>query len=279
MLQRDPTWLLILSALSCPALPHNLPAQDDPKVDVADQGRLITEAAFADLTYTSESKLAFARESMQFRIENQIRAVHRHCELTDEQKSKLRLAGQGDFRQWQDWAEEVRAKYAGRPLSFEERRLADIEMSFVRNRPADEPLDPNCLFQQTLRRIISPEQRSGYFAYQRAQRLQQLERAWKSWEYKPLEMNLPQATRDKLNALLMEHAPPLPRNGQYAKFIVVLQLAEMEERVKPLLTESEWDQFQQARNHARAMERYLRAFQLWPVAMPNENDDATSSVP
>ena len=236
----------------------NVQAQDDPQA----AKRMITDQNFTDLTFSGEAALKMTRENFDSRLANEIRVIHRFCSLTDEQRAKLQLAGKGDFNQWLKRVKEARMRYVGKPLTFHERRYADIEMSFIRLWPNDLALDRDCLLQKTLKKLVKEEQEHGYAHYRREQRVAQLELVWKRWEK---QMNLSRETRDKLNEILLESAPPLPRNGEYRDLIILLQMQELKDRVKPVMRESELEQFKGILNLALANEGYIRHFDLWPV--------------
>ena len=260
--------LFVVAVLLCAADLPRTAAQDDAE----DVKRLLTDAAVADFTTTSDTRLPAVRKMFDLAVQTEIQNVGTYLALNDDQRKRLVLAGKGDFKNWLQRAEEVRLKYAGRPLSFEERRFADIEMSMVRLWPSNFSLDRDCLFQQTLNNIHGSDQIRGYADYRRAQRLKQLAHAWKQLASRragPLKLS--EKSREALNEILIESAPPLPGDGTYQELIVLLQLEQLKDRVEAVLTDEEWQGFQAALKTAHGMERYLRHFELWPV--PNQDDD------
>jgi hypothetical protein len=248
------------------ALEFEVLAQDDEVANPLNGneavGRMFTAQACADLTSTSEEKLNTTRESFDLCLEDEIHKISKFCLLTNKQRAKLELAGKGDFIHWLHRADEAREKYAGKPLDLQELKHAYLEMRLIRKWPQELSLDRDCLLQKTLKKMVTKEQKDEYAHYRQAQRIAQLESVWKYWETK---MYLTRASRDKLNEILLENAPPLPRNAENREMIIILQLEEFKDRLKPVLRDSELERFERALISAHGREAYFRRCELWPV--------------
>ncbi len=253
------------------ASPPALVAQDANPEDVK---RMLTDDLVSDHVFGDKDNESKHREMYDLFVESEIQSIREYCDLTKSQQDKLRLAGKGDYAQWQKRIQDYRVKYVGRPLSFDDRRLAEIELSFIRIWPHERESDRDGLFQKTLKSSITSEQKAGYDAYRRWQRTKQLNRTWDFFEKDTnARMSLSKESRQKLNEFFLANVPPLPGIGHYRHLIILLQLEENKDRTRALLTEEEWTQFEARLNGVRGMERYLRHFELWPVKV--EKQDTT----
>jgi hypothetical protein len=248
-------------------------AQDRPATKTEFKPRTITASEFAELTYTAETRFEQTKLDFSAKTSREIAALHRHCPLSDEQRTALREAGVAEFALWQALAAELQPKIVGRPLEFLESRRADIDMGFLRNRYHERYYDPDGLFQKRAMEVLTLEQMPGYVEYRQEQRRERLNRIWEhvsSRMHSPVKLS--KASREKLTTLILDQVPPLLKNGEYASIIVFLQLNEHRDQVRQILSDEEWAAFEAEVLRAGWMEGTLRHYKLWPIPQP----DATS---
>ena len=134
-----------------------------PKMRVTIQGKG-KGRSIEQLVFSSNETAAAAHERILKRLDQEIDAVERTCELTSGQKEKLRLAGRGDVKRLLDRAAEIGARFesvGGIDDLDDFAKWAEIvaaELGTIRPLLDSGPFDENSLFSKTLKRILTPEQ-------------------------------------------------------------------------------------------------------------------------
>jgi hypothetical protein len=137
-------------------------AENDSEEDEGEADRLdperagwsrLSSAQFDSLAFGDKSDAAAARGRFEKLLEKKVSAAHRICELSEIQRRKLVLAGQGDLKRLFDRIE--RWRIAGRPRSFEE---IDVVRKVVRS----DPFVYGSFFDKTLRHDLSFQQLVRY---------------------------------------------------------------------------------------------------------------------
>ena len=133
----------------------------------------------------------------------------------------------------------------------------------------------NSLFRKTLRRTLTDEQRVRYQAHERERRAAIIETALLNMERVANGLKLTGETRRQFVELVLENGR-VPQNvGGYGQYIVLLEANQLRKRVKPLLTEAEWEKFEWQVGQAKRFVPTLESNGLWTARRINDDDEAT----
>ena len=163
--------------------------------------------------------------------------------------------------------------HTGRPLAIAERNALIKELNLLGMKLRGEIFDDDSLFRKTLRNTLTDEQLAKYAALERSRRLTMVEGVLQSWEQKVIGVKLSVATRRQLAELLIDKSRPPKSWGQYTHYIVLLQIAELEDEARPLLDDAQWDLVSKQLVQARRVEPQLRQMGIWPPAETMGDDE------
>jgi hypothetical protein len=181
--------------------------------------------------------------------------------LSETQKQKLLLAGEGDVRRFVDRVDEIKLKHQATEFTqvewqkiFEEIRPLQIELRSGLFRD-------DSLFGKTLRKALTADQVARYEEAQRDRRLFQY-RA--SVEMTVMQLGNALGLRDdqrkRLVQLMMDQTEPPQTFGQQDQYVVLVQMSGLpEESLKPLFDAGQWRALErQLENSARMLPRLRR---------------------
>ena len=137
------------------------------------------------------------------------------CELTPEQKRRLRLVAEAGRQQLEGRLRSVKTRYAGRKI--EQNRLGEVHglVSTIQAASRQNPLEPGSLLAKSLTSILTADQRSRWQAWELERERQSLRREIHA-AIATIDLSLPMTDRQRrdLTRLLEAHvrpvAPPRP---------------------------------------------------------------------
>jgi hypothetical protein len=244
---------LLLGALT-PGTARGQGADDDLANDPAQQrerpvagaivfnaGRVrISERNIENWIYGNEYR---GRDWLSATLKEKVNELDRACRISETQRQKLILAGEGDIQRFERQVEELKAKCdtAGgiRPEQYN-----DI---FQKTRPLQRTLQlglfgSGSLFQKTLLTVLGPQQSA---------RLEQVDRDRRAYRYRArVEMcvaqldavvSLRDEQRRRLVELVLERSRPPKVFGTYDRFLVLVQMSRVpEETLKSVFDSDQW---------------------------------------
>jgi hypothetical protein len=234
--------------------------------------RVVVEGGQRKVVVSSGSG-ANAGRQMESVLENEIRTVDTRCALTEPQTKKLQLAGRGDIARWQSRVSDLRRKCAGAEMDQEQYTAIMMELQSLRLAVQSGPFGEMSLLRKTLRKTLTDEQLTQFRALVRERAVQAVENLLRPLDASS-QTKLVGEKRKKFIDTLVDQARLPETNNPYVQFIVMLEASRLEDQLKPLLNEDQWQTFRQQVNNARRMENMLRQSGQWPA--PQAEDDETS---
>ena len=216
------------------------------------------------------------RRQMESILDSEIRAVDTRCSLSEAQKKKLHLAGRGDIARWMSRVSELRKKYTAMTMDQQQYQAIMIELQPLRNVPQFGPFGETSLLRKTLRNTLTDEQLPRFQALVRERSVHAVENALRGWDGAASRAKLVGENRQKFIDTLVEQANLPQTNGPYMQYIVWFEAGRLEDQLKPLLDETQWQLFQGQVNNAKRVEQTLRNSGLWPAARPTDEDETPS---
>lgn len=201
-----------------------------------------------------------ARSRLESLLRLQVEDLARACKLTDEQKTKLRLAGRGDIKRYFDKVEQQRRKY--RNKQYDQNEIGQV---FQEIQPLQAPLrtgvfGDGSIYSKTVRNVMTPEQVQNYETSQRELR---------AFRYRA-RIELVVATlgrsvgmsadqRRQFAKVLNEETRPPREFGQNDYQVALLQAAKVpEEKLKPIFDDAQWRVLGRHFEQVRALEQVIR---------------------
>jgi hypothetical protein len=187
-------------------------------------------------------------------------AIDRTCHLNDEQKTKLRLAGHGDYARFSQKVDDLRSECVGK--TYDQNTMNELYQKFepLTTQYQAGMLGPTSLFIKVVRRTLTPEQREEYEAAE-AERRKTRHRAKVRLFVAILEESCPlkAVQREALVDLLLKETRPALRSSEYDWYVVVVQAAKIpENKLKPNLDRAQLRYFKKITQQARGMEAQLK---------------------
>lgn len=246
----------------------------------ASESWVVVENGVRQVVTESLSAAGMARKRMESAIDSELQWIEGRCRLTDVQKKKLRLAGRGDIGSFFSRAEELRAKVVGRTLGRQEYMELSMEMSLLRMTTQNCLLGEASLFRKTLRRTLDDEQRVEYQRLLRQRQLDAAESGFSVWDrvnnnnarINGLKLN--PETRRKVCELIVEQGRMPESSTPYMNYIVLLEANRIEDQVRPLMDNEQWEAFQKLVAQAQRVEPSIRRYAQWPPTPGNDDDEA-----
>jgi hypothetical protein len=201
-----------------------------------------------------------AKKRLESQLTLRIEELDRVCALTDIQKKKLRLAGQGDVKRLFDDMAVIRKKFD--KLRNDQNAINQIfqEIQPLQARIAAGIFQSHSFYQKSVLKTLTAEQ---------AAKLEQLDVERRKFRYHAkillaltvMDAGVPlrDEQRQKLIKILQEETKPPKRFGQVDYYVVVYQMSKLpEEKIKPIFDEAQWKALQLQFQQARAMEQHLK---------------------
>lgn len=186
--------------------------------------------------------------------------------LSQDQVSKLRLAGHGDIHRFMEKVDEVRIKFDAVRNDQEKMNQMWQEVQPLQQQVQAGLFGTGSLFNKVLSEILddqqlydvrTDEEKRLRFGYQA--------RIWRAVAQLERSTPLTKEQRDKLLELLLATPPPL-RFGQQDHYYVLWQLSKIpEEKIKPLFDEAQWKIILLHRQQGDRMAGFLKSNKMVPA--------------
>lgn len=212
------------------------------------------------------------KESLELYTEN----VDQACGLSDAQKQKLRLAGQGDIERFFRKFKKVKTKFQA--IRNDQQKVNQIfqDISPLQAKLATGIFDRDSLLQKCLVNTINREQFLKYLKVD-----EERQRFHHEAEIGVIISILDQAApvtaeqRRKLSDLLRRETRPPRKSGQYDYYAMMHQAAKIDdEKFQQILDDIQWQVFNQQLGQMRAMEAWLKQ-----NGILSDDDDAELLLP
>lgn len=219
-----------------------------------------------------------AKNQLETLLNAEIATIDLRCKLTEAQKKKLRLAGRGDIADLLARAMEVRRRCTSEPMTQQEYTKLTTEMQGLRMVIQSGSFGDLTLFRKTMRSLLSTEQTDLYRVLERERRTAMVTEALAiNWGQNAKPVRLSAETQKKFLEVLLEHGH-LPTNPNlYRHYIVLIEIGRLEDRLKPLLTEDEWQQLQFPLGQAKRVEQFLRTSGQWPIESADDEESSEAT--
>lgn len=201
-----------------------------------------------------------ARKRLDTQLSLRIDELDRTCTLTEPQKKKLRLAGQGDIKRLFDEMNEIRKKFD--KLRHDQNAVNQIfqEIQPLQTRINAGIFNPTSFYQKSVMKTLGPEQ---------AAKVEQLDFERRKFRYHAkiqlamtmLDVAVPMRDeqRQKLIKVMQDDTRPPKRFGQYDFQVVMFQMTQLpEEKIKPIFDAAQWNALQTQFRQSKGMENHLR---------------------
>jgi hypothetical protein len=219
-----------------------------------------TDENFDQWIFMDQRNASAARQRLDTQLALRIDYIDRSCGLTEEEKSKLHLAGRGDVKRFFDRYELVKR-------SFHE--IKNDQQKFNQMWQEINPLqvawqvglfDEDSLFLKSLRHTLREDQFARYDAVARESRAlhhrASIEMAVMVWE-----QSVPfrdRQRRELISLLTKETKPPL-KSTSYDYNLIVYELSCLpQEKLKPLFDEAQWKIMNRYLAQGRGVAPFLR---------------------
>jgi hypothetical protein len=209
--------------------------------EVVPGARPIGDAEFDRWVFGTEGPAHFRRR-LEFSLTARVSGVDRICLLSEVQRKKLELAGQGDIKQFFDRVESSRRKLREEPL---DRRAAQAILAEFRRRPSRpraELFGGNSLFEKILKRTLTTDQLARYETVTHAEHVAR-HRDTIKWVVGSMDtaLRLSPAQHRQLERLLVEETQPPKRFGEYDYYGVLFQMSLLpEKKLTRILEDDQW---------------------------------------
>jgi hypothetical protein len=241
-------------------------AREDQLLAVQGQVQhLWTDEQFERQVFRQDGTAARARQVLHSQLTVQIEIIDRACRLTDAQKKKLRLAGQGDIKRFFDRYE--KAKRNSQSFEQDEQNLPEIQRDINQIQQDFNRLTlPGSLFRhdsllvKSLPNALTAEQFARYEPLDRAHRSSH-HRANIATAIAILQRGVPlrDAQRRGLITLMTNETKPSRGSGPYDAYVLLWQLARLpEDKLKPLFDQAQWNMVNQQLAQFKELELTLK---------------------
>jgi hypothetical protein len=192
----------------------------------------------------AETARALAGRSLQLRLE----AVDREVSLSESQRSKLELAGEGDIHRFFAEYERVRDSCMFGQISRDDLQELMTKAQPLQKRYQNGLHDGGSLFDKMVSSILTGQQRETLDAMREERRRREYrDRIRISLMFLDRKLPMTAAQRDEVTELLVEHtAPPQQYGNQAVQLVMVLgQLAKVpNDRLRALFGDDQWEVMQ-----------------------------------
>lgn len=254
--------LLLLSSAATTARAQDLDeVEAEPAVN---NGFELHENNFESWIYGNVTNGESGRDRLESLLALHLVQVEQSCSLSEAQKKKLMMAGRGDLKHFLDRVAEARKVFE--LLRRDQNRMGEINQE-------TQPLaatfnaglfSQDSLFGKTLGTTLNTEQANHYQESIR-ERNRYRYRAKVRLAIANLDnsIGLTADQRQKLIDLILAETRPLEKAipvSQYESYVILLKVSKIPEaKVRSILDDARWKEFNQQLEQAKAMEPFLRS--------------------
>jgi hypothetical protein len=262
--------LVLVTALLAAQLPGAARAQDDEIVDDApavpkavNLGQVaavpnldqVDQWVFGRMGGTSE-----ARGRLESALAIRIDDVERACGISEAQKKKLKVAGQGDIKRFYDRVEDVKRKFVRMSTGLEPNVNIWQDVQPMQNEIYIGLFGDDSMLHKTIQKTLSDEQRARYDALI-AQRTQERRHATIELFIGHLDkaLGLTDDQRTRLTSLFEREIPPPLKMGQADYWYFMFRTSKLpESTLKPIFDAPQWRLLSRQFPQAQGMEQWLK---------------------
>jgi hypothetical protein len=202
-----------------------------------------------------------AKSRLESNLELRIDDLERACELTDVQKKKLKLAGQGDIKRYYDRIEELKRKYGGGPSQPNLNNNIWQEMQPLQIELNNGLFGDDSIFVKTVKNTLTALQVRRHEDLTR-RRVEERRRATIELFVVQIDkaLGLSEPERGRLVELLVSETQPPKKYGQADYWYLMYQMTRLpESKIKSILDEPQWRLLSRQFTQARGMEPWLKS--------------------
>jgi hypothetical protein len=147
-----------------------------------------------------------------------------------------------------------------------------------RNAPQFIGLQESSLLRKTLRGLLNQAQLAKFEQLSRTRKKQLVEAALSVRLNNRDGITLPNISRQQVIDTLV-NAGRIPEfSVPYSPYVVLLEAVRMEDRLRPLMTDAEWQSVEALAAQAKQLEPMLKASGFWPAPFPEDEDPQPNEV-
>lgn len=229
--------------------------------------------------FQQDGTAQMARQRLDSHLTVHLDEVQRACQLTEAQKSKLRLAGRGDIKHFFDRYETVRRTF--KPINQNAPDFQEVWQKFWQSiSPLQVSLqgglfEADSLFEKSLPSTLTPEQKARFDALLNERRQFQYQNAIDNVVHSLDQVaRLTQAQRLRLTEFLVKETKPPSRFGPNDNYYLLWQLGRLPEaKLHGLFDDVQRKAIEPQLTQAQGVAASLRATQLWPGDETDEKVD------
>ena len=220
---------------------------------------------FDQWVFRNQLKVAGAGKQLLERLKSEADSIQSTCQLTDDQKDKLALAGRGDIQAFMQQYYVIRAKFEKNIHDQQAIQKIWQEIQPLQMKYNGQIFGEKSLFAKVLEHLLDEQQMARMQELRRQQRLFQYQAAVRQLMIK-LDQVAPitHEKREQLIALIDKHTfPPKSMSGNnqshFLMYYVLGQLAEIPEKeLRPIFRPAAWKGLQAQIKQGRGMKRQLK---------------------
>ena len=234
-----------------------LDGDDDDLIDEAAMGPMPVERAFvirnidANIDawlFGNQRGNDNGRQKVELALKAKVEEVVRAVNLTEAQKQKLLLAGEGDIRRFVDRVDDIKFKYQATDFRGGGWNRIFQEVQPLKNELHRGLFGNDSLFAKTLTKTLTAGQSEHYEGAVRERRLfQHRARVEMTVVRLGTYLGLREEQRKQLSRLLLEKTPPLPALTQpdHDHFVELVLMSRLPENdLKPIFEAVQWRELQ-----------------------------------
>jgi hypothetical protein len=279
---RSLAWLFLGLAVSFLAAPTATARPDDDDDDAdevkpaAPAQHVFQEADFDRWVFQNNNEgPAGVRKRLMTMLGLHIDDIDRTCKLTEEQKTRIELAGRGDIKQFHALYEKVRQKFL--KVRHDQQKMNDLwqEINPLRATVQHVIFNDDSFLFRSLHNILTAEQFAQFDASAGARRAYR-QRARVELAVAMLEQNAPltDAQRTALIEALTKLTKPGRQPGIYGYYVLMYQLAQLpEEKLKPYFDDLQWKPVSMQLRQFKGWKQWLRQ----AGALPEDDEEADNN--
>jgi len=246
-------------------------AQKEPQKKKAARPAPVMRAAVLPVNieqwlFQQDQNAQAARRRLERMLALQVECVDRACQLTDDQKKMLQLAGTGDIVHFFDRYEALKQQFDGARQDDQEKMQQFWQvMRPLQSTLQNGPFEYGSVLDKSLHRSLTPEQLARYNALAK-QGHEFRRRAAIELTVASIEEYMPLSNEQRQGLVtLMLSRVKLPRKQGHEYQILGLQFAKIpEDELKPLFDAMQWKIVSWYRDRFKGLEQGLKQNEAWP---------------